>query len=86
MANIEAVKAYLSDPSTLARFVANPKAVAIEMGVDLTDASQVHQLERLANTCQNVLKGVASGVGVDSKIPAWGIGGECCNNQVLVMN
>jgi hypothetical protein len=67
MANIEAVKAYLSNPSALARFV----------------ASQVHQLERLANTCQNVLKAVASGVGVDSKIPAWGIGSGCCNGPQL---
>ena len=79
MADPEAVRAHLSNPTTLARFVANPKAVSIEMGIDVNDPAQAHEMEKRARTWQMSLAGIARASGIDSKETEWGIGAGCCN-------
>jgi len=79
----EAVKAFLEDPTTLARFVANPKAVSIEMGIDVDDPAQAGEMERLARTWQGALGGVAKASGINVAEPRWGIGAGCCNDKAL---
>lgn len=83
MADEAAIKAHLSDPTTLARFVANPKAVAIEMGVDVDDPAQARKMERLAATWQMSLAGVARASGIAVSEPYWGIGAGCCNTTSI---
>jgi hypothetical protein len=73
----------LSDPATLARFVANPKAVARQLGVDLRDPVMVAQLERLARSTQHALAGAAVAAGIPVKRLAWGIGAGCCNGTTI---
>ncbi len=80
MADPKQIVSHLEDPTTLARFVANPKAVAIEMGVDIDDEAQAQEMERLARTWQGALGGVARASGIDVVEARWGIGAGCCNS------
>lgn len=81
MSKMKEAQTKLSDPATLARFVANPKAVATELGV--TDEKDVHSLERLAFSAQNALNAAGTSAGLHMKTASWGIGAGCCNSNII---
>lgn len=83
MTDMKTVRAKLSDTATLARFAANPVAVAAEMGV--TDKKAVHDLERLAFSAQSALNAAGASAGLRMKKNKWGIGAGCCNGKVVAL-
>ncbi len=83
MPQMKAVQTKLSDTATLARFVANPKAVATELGV--TDEKGVRDLERLAFSAQNALNAAGASAGLHMKAADWGIGCGCCNGKAVAL-
>jgi len=84
MPTMKAVRTQLSDTATLARFVANPKAIAAEMGV--TDEKGVRDLERLAFSAQNALNAAGASAGLQMKKADWGIGAGCCNSKIIALS
>lgn len=81
--DIKQVKAKLGDTATLARFIANPKAVAKELGVDEKDEHAVRTLEKLAFTGEKVLRATGEAAGLAMKETNVGIGMGCCNSKAL---
>lgn len=80
--------AKLSDTATLARFIANPKAVAGELGIDTEDADTARDLEKLARAGQGSIRALAGSVGLASReveAADWGIGAGCCNSLDLAV-
>lgn len=86
MADIrKTMRTELSDSATLARFIANPKAVAAELGTDLKDEKIVRDLERLAANGQAALNGIGRAAGLAMKEADWGIGAGCCNSKAIAL-
>ena len=83
MADMKQVQAKLTDTATLARLIANPKAVATELGVDEKDERAVRALERLAFTGQKMLSATGAAAGLAMKETNVGIGMGCCNSKLL---
>lgn len=75
--------AKLADTATLARLVADPKGVAIELGV--TDEEGIRDLERLAYAAHNAVQAAGTSAGLQMRAADWGIGAGCCNSRVMAL-
>jgi hypothetical protein len=73
--------AKLADTATLARLVADPKGVAIELGV--TDEKGIRDLERLAYAAHNAVQAAGTSAGLVMKDTNVGIGMGCCNSKLI---
>ena len=71
----------LTDTAMLARLVADPKGVAIELGV--TDEEGVRDLERLAFAAHNAVQAAGTSAGLVMKSTNVGIGMGCCNSKLM---
>ena len=75
----------LSDTATLARFLADPKGVAFDLGVHIDDTDSIRDLERLAVSGHTALASVGAASGSAAKQADWGIGAGCCNAQTMAL-
>jgi len=71
----------LTDTAMLARLVADPKGVAIELGV--TDETGIHELERLAFAAHNAIQATGTSAGLVMRDTNVGIGMGCCNSKLM---
>lgn len=83
MADIKQIEAKLSDTATLARLAADPKGMAIELGI--TDEAGIRDLERLAFSASNALNAAGLSAGLVMKSADWGIGAGCCNGKTVAL-
>jgi hypothetical protein len=75
----------LSDTATLARFLADPKGAAFDLGAHVDDVDTIRDLERLALSGQAALKSVGAASGLAMKEADWGIGAGCCNSKIMAL-
>lgn len=71
----------LTDTAMLARLIADPKGVAIELGVN--DEEGIRDLERLAFVAQNAVQAAGISAGLAMKETNVGIGMGCCNSKLM---
>ncbi len=85
MANND-LAAKLSNTATLARFLADPKGVAFDLGVHVDDVDTIRDLERLALSGHTALRSVGAASGLETSAAAdWGIGAGCCNSKIMAL-
>lgn len=75
----------LSDTASLARFLADPKGAAFDMGVHVDDVDAIRDLERLALSGHAALNSIGAANGLSTKQADWGIGAGCCNARIVAL-